>query len=287
MPPNSSLLGLPTSDEKDVAGIRGAKLSTFERGSIYWTAKLGPVIVGQPILDGFLISGGVSHWGMPTAPARVAAHGDTTVTWQTFERGVLAHTDKVGWFDSLQMRIARVDTDSIDDTGPFAPNDRKAELFIKAWVWVNGAEVLRRESPAGDNPSFTVVDGWVTGEIPLREDARIDIKIEAWDWDQGPNDHFADHSATFTFGEDLFGYARNLGTSHGRSQRGTTATMHPPPPRISRTRSLRSSPQPSAACGSTTSIDSATAGEGCFPGTSTTRPSADIEAADQGIGRQG
>ncbi|GAA1974336.1 hypothetical protein [Microbacterium pumilum] len=212
VPPNSAHLGLPTSDEHDIEGVRGARLSTFERGSIYWTAGLGPVIVTQPILDGFLISGGVAHWGMPTGPAQVAVEDDTTVTWQTFERGVLAHTDKVGWFDALRVRIARVDTGLIDDDGAFEPEDKRGEVFVKAWVSVNGVEVLHRESPAGNNPSFAVLDGWETAGIPLREDTRIDVRIEAWDWDEASDDdHLATHSATFTFGDALFGYADTLG----------------------------------------------------------------------------
>ena len=274
VPPNSATLGLPTSDEHDIERVRGARLSTFERGSIYWTAAMGPVIVKQPILDGFLISGGVAHWGMPTGPARVAVKDDTTVTWQTFERGVLAHTDKVGWFDALRVRIARVDTGLIDDDGAFEPEDKRGEVFVKAWVSVNGVEVLHRESPAGNYPSFAVLDDWKTAGIPLREDTRIDVRIEAWDWDEASDDdHLATHSATFSFGDALFGYADTLGdypkrksTWNNSNEASATAVVF----------SYSIAPHVAATLGvsvRTTSIDSAIAGARRCPGTSTTRRS--------------
>lgn len=59
-------LGLPISDESDVAGVPSARYSGFERGQIYWSAQTGAQMVYGGILGKYLLLGGAgSSLGLP------------------------------------------------------------------------------------------------------------------------------------------------------------------------------------------------------------------------------
>ncbi|MFA5809670.1 MAG: sugar dehydrogenase, partial [Thermoleophilia bacterium] len=60
-------MGLPTSDETDVPGKPGARLTILERGRIYWSAGYGPQLVYGAILAKYLAMGGPAGAGLPTS----------------------------------------------------------------------------------------------------------------------------------------------------------------------------------------------------------------------------
>lgn len=59
-------VGLPTTDEYDVAGFSGARESDFQRGRIYWTFENGARSVYGAILGKYLQMGGPGSFGMPS-----------------------------------------------------------------------------------------------------------------------------------------------------------------------------------------------------------------------------
>lgn len=59
-------MGLPTSDETDVPGKPGARMTIFEHGRIYWSAATGPYAVIGGILNKYLALGGPAFAGLPT-----------------------------------------------------------------------------------------------------------------------------------------------------------------------------------------------------------------------------
>lgn len=98
-------------------------------------------------------AGGVAHYGLPTSEVQTTNRAGVEYRWQVFERGVLIWTEALGCFDQLTVRIARVATGNVDDgiefSGIIPRSDTTAELIVRAWVWVDGAEVLHRESGHG------------------------------------------------------------------------------------------------------------------------------------------
>ncbi|MFA6001487.1 MAG: hypothetical protein WC828_05165 [Thermoleophilia bacterium] len=59
-------MGLPTTDETDVPGKPGGRMTIFERGRIYWSAATGPHVVFGGILNKYLALGGGASIGLPT-----------------------------------------------------------------------------------------------------------------------------------------------------------------------------------------------------------------------------
>ena len=58
---------MPTSDEKDVPGVPGARMNTFEGGAIYWSAATGPHVVYGATAARFNALGGAAGFGLPTS----------------------------------------------------------------------------------------------------------------------------------------------------------------------------------------------------------------------------
>jgi uncharacterized protein with LGFP repeats len=63
-------LGLPTSDEMDVPGVSGARMNTFQGGTIYWSSA--PVVRGAHVVYGVIGAkynslGGPAGYGLPTS----------------------------------------------------------------------------------------------------------------------------------------------------------------------------------------------------------------------------
>jgi len=65
-------LGYPTSGELSAAG--GARYQTFQKGTVYWTAKAGAVEVHGKIAARWTALGGLS-WAVPTSSQKKAATG--------------------------------------------------------------------------------------------------------------------------------------------------------------------------------------------------------------------
>jgi hypothetical protein len=62
-----NVLGMPTSDEKDVPGVPGARMNTFEGGAIYWSPATGPHVVYGATAAKFNALGGAAGFGLPTS----------------------------------------------------------------------------------------------------------------------------------------------------------------------------------------------------------------------------
>jgi uncharacterized protein with LGFP repeats len=61
-------LGLPTSDEKDVPGLPGARMNTFPGGAIYWSPTTNAHVIYGAIGDKYAKLGGPAGWyGLPTS----------------------------------------------------------------------------------------------------------------------------------------------------------------------------------------------------------------------------
>ncbi len=62
------ILGLPTSDEMNVPGVAGARMNTFQRGTIYWSPATGAHVVYGAIGAEYQGMGGpTSYLGLPTS----------------------------------------------------------------------------------------------------------------------------------------------------------------------------------------------------------------------------
>ncbi len=207
-------LGFPTSDELPINGYPTARMSTFERGIIFWTPEGGARILTGDFLAAWTAAGGVSHYGRPTGEAQTTTRDGIEYRWQVFERGVLLWTEALGCVDQFTVRIARVATGNIDDgyelSGPIPRDDTTAELIVRAWVWVDGAEVLHRES--GHGGSSMDLDGWETAPFAIGPDTAVRVRIEAWDWDEiSSDDRLAERDVTYRIGDDLWGYTQASG----------------------------------------------------------------------------
>lgn len=209
-PVGASPWGFPTSDESDVAGHPGARVSFFQYGAVYWRADIGAVAISQDFLTHWMTGGGIGRYGMPTS--EVQKGGGRGVEWQTFTHAVLGRTAQTGVFEQFQASITRVTAQNIDDGVEFTPwprSDTTAELFVKGWIWVDGVEVLHQTSPR----ATTAVDvNWKTAPFDLRPDTTVRIRIEAYDYDSlSKNDHLATYDRTWSYGDGLWGFADTLG----------------------------------------------------------------------------
>lgn len=206
--------GFPTSDELTIDGYATARMSTFERGIIFWTPEGGARKLTGDFLAAWNAGGGIARYGLPAAEMQTTNRAGVEYRWQVFERGVLLWTADLGCFEQLQVRIARVATGNIDDgwelSGIIPREDTTAELIVKAWVWVDGVEVLHKESGRGGS-SMDFAD-WETAPFAVGPDTAVRIRIEATDWDEiSGNDRLAERDVTYTLGDDLWGYATASG----------------------------------------------------------------------------
>ncbi|PZU45468.1 MAG: hypothetical protein DI566_10290 [Microbacterium sp.] len=206
--------GFPTSDELPVDGYDTARMSTFERGIIFWRPETGAVKLTGAFLAAWNSGGGLARYGLPVAETQTMTRAGIEYRWQVFERGVLLWTADLGCFEQLSVRIARVATGNIDDgvelSGFIPREDTTAELIVKAWVWVDGTEVLRKES--GHGGSSMDFSDWQTAPFTVGPDTAVRIRIEAIDWDEiSGNDRLAERDVTYRLGDDLWGYATASG----------------------------------------------------------------------------
>lgn len=212
-------LGFPLKDESAVKRHQGARMSSFERGHVFWTSERGALIVTGDHLRHWLDNGGLARYGLPTGEVVTTTSGGTELRQQSFERGLIGWTETVGTFDSMQVRLARVATGSIDDgwelSGWIPSRDVSAELFVKAWVWVDDTEVFHRQTSRGGKAQD--LPDWLSPVFALTPSTTVRIRIEAWDMDSTNDpDRLADHDVTLTLGNDFFGYTRAWGSHLGQ-----------------------------------------------------------------------
>jgi hypothetical protein len=83
------ILGLPTSDEMNVQGVAGARMNTFQGGTVYWSG--GPTGTGAHVVYGaigakYASLGGPAAYGLPTSD-EADVRGVPGARMNTFERG--------------------------------------------------------------------------------------------------------------------------------------------------------------------------------------------------------
>lgn len=211
----SRQLGFPTTDEHPVPGHATARMSAFEHGLIAWTPDHGAVVLRAPFHRHWVSQGGMSRYGLPRGEVQQVHEAGVTLRWQEFERGVVGWTEAVGFFDQLQVRISRVATGRIDDGyepgfAGIPRKDTRAELFVKAWVWVDGTQVGQWHSHVA-GPALDLPD-WTVPAFALRPGTTVRIRIEAWDHDElSGDDHLADLDVTHTLSGEFWGYSRQAG----------------------------------------------------------------------------
>jgi hypothetical protein len=86
-------LGPPTSEEMNVPGVPGARMSTFESGAIYWTPNLGAHVVYGFFSDKYnQVGGPAGSLGLPTDDPQAAGQN-----WvQYFQNGSIIYTPANG-----------------------------------------------------------------------------------------------------------------------------------------------------------------------------------------------
>jgi hypothetical protein len=88
-----SQLGLPTSDEMDVPGVKGARMNTFQGGDIYWSKPTGAHFVDSAIRDKYNSAGGPTGLlGLPTTDESPTTGGRVC----NFEHGQIKWTPPSG-----------------------------------------------------------------------------------------------------------------------------------------------------------------------------------------------
>jgi hypothetical protein len=95
----ASFLGLPVTDETGTTNQAG-RFNDFDRGSIYWTRRTGPMSVHGPVRDRWLASGGATGpLGFPLTDQVAWRTMDPSVdpffAWNLFEHGAVVTTHNV------------------------------------------------------------------------------------------------------------------------------------------------------------------------------------------------
>jgi hypothetical protein len=198
-------LGFPLSDEEDVAGVPGARRSSFEHGDIYWSAESGAHVIVGDIRERFLGNGGAERYGIPVTDEVRWANAGAEVRHTTFANGeVLAWVDGIGVFDHMVLDMASVRSGEIDDE---VTSDDQPELYVKTRIWVDGQQVVDGRDPSsGYGATSFNLDGIAPVTVPLHTGATVRVYVEAWDEDTGPDDQFAAHDVTYSFENGLFGW---------------------------------------------------------------------------------
>lgn len=90
----TGIYGLPTSSEKNVPGVWGARMNTFENGAVYWSRHHGAHGVAHTMYRKYLALGGSRKLGVPITDVRWA-YG---VGIQKFSKGyTLYGSDRTGF----------------------------------------------------------------------------------------------------------------------------------------------------------------------------------------------
>jgi hypothetical protein len=95
------IVGLPTSDEKNLAGAAGARTNTFQSGQIDWSYPTGAHVVYGQIGGLYNSMGGASSWlGLPTSDEagpqtnRVSGYQNGYISWSP-SGGPVAHNNSI------------------------------------------------------------------------------------------------------------------------------------------------------------------------------------------------
>jgi hypothetical protein len=105
-------LGAPTSDEMNVSGVSGARMNTFQRGTIYWSAATGAHVVYGDIGAKYASLGGpTSYLGLPAYDEQGIPEGGRVTG---FVNGKIWWTPLAGAYAVNQWRVVM----TLDTTQP-------------------------------------------------------------------------------------------------------------------------------------------------------------------------
>ena len=82
------ILGVATSDEKNVPGVPGARMNTFQGGAIYWSPSTGAHVVYGAIGAKYNAMGGPTQFGLPLSDEAHASGLLGNVRVQRFKDGI-------------------------------------------------------------------------------------------------------------------------------------------------------------------------------------------------------
>ena len=196
-------LGYPITDESDVLDAKGrstgGKLSRFEAGTIYWSAKTGAHEVHGAIRDRYeQIGGPRSSLGYPITNES----GIADVRYNDFEKGIIVKRPAIEArvLTSLEIFLDRVVAGEIDDgrSSFLVTADHTAELVTYVTVEANG-RTLQANTRMPSGHSGASYDWDRTYRIqPVSHATKIHLKIKVDDWDQiTDNDYLGTLDRTF------------------------------------------------------------------------------------------
>jgi uncharacterized protein with LGFP repeats len=91
------ILGLPTSDETNVPGVTGARMETFQGGSVYWSSPTGAHAVYGAIGGRYNSGGGAGVLGLPTADEAPTPDGSGRFVHFAGQNGAVSAIDWTPW----------------------------------------------------------------------------------------------------------------------------------------------------------------------------------------------
>jgi uncharacterized protein with LGFP repeats len=94
-----TILGAPTSGEVNVPGVAGARMETFQGGTIYWSSSTGAHVVYGAIGTKYANIGGPVQFGLPTVDEKQAFDLPPSVRVGHFQHGSIYWSQATGAHD--------------------------------------------------------------------------------------------------------------------------------------------------------------------------------------------
>jgi hypothetical protein len=185
----TGMLGLPVSDEEPVRNAAGAEIgrvSSFEKGSIYFSGPTGAHEVHGMILDAYRKLGGpAGELGFPITDERNAANG---IAYSAFQNGVLVW--RGGWTSAKAIREYEVFVENAHQASGIDDGDESTgEFYAKVRIEANGQVIANQRFPKSgkSNGNVNIASTW---SVPIRHDTTIYLKVDVWDWDSASADDY-------------------------------------------------------------------------------------------------
>jgi hypothetical protein len=163
-----TILGAPTSDEMDVPGVSGARMNTFQRGTIYWSAATNAHVVFGGIGGKYNSLGGPATYGLPILD-EVSVPGVALMRVSFFQNGGITWSPATGTLAMLHP-TAKADYSPTQGTlfGPGGPSFRDVQQGDEGDCWLLASlAAAAARSPADITSMFTLVGTTVENTAPV------------------------------------------------------------------------------------------------------------------------